>query len=319
MPRKQSAIEIDPGIELKTLALRDDPLVHDYRDLHYQLVIDQLHATEQLVTSGEPSRPLSCTRRETILKRHARLHKRICRKYSIGEFRGGDPSRVKRLNWLETLYIPSPQPLKIETSWRSSFYSPEVVFFVPPKDAKAFPTANNETVYQLPSLPERPTGLPPVMTVRVDLSKVKRNREANIVETFRRALQQCVAELSQRHTKPRSSWKQNIQRDYSRFRLHQQGMPFRWIAYKERTGEVPSGAVTGPVPIESSIRDSVKRVHLILFSREYSIQRDKAALRNAPLKQACDSFNCPLHGRDDCPLTCQHAQNLMTQIEPLLS
>jgi hypothetical protein len=153
----------------------------------------------------------------------------------------------------------------------------------------------------------------------VDLSQVKRNREADVVKAFNQALKQCVAELPGRHTKPRSPWKQNIHRDYSRFRLFQQGMPFRWIAYQERTGNAPAGPISGPVPTESSVRDSVERVHKTIFGKKYSAQRHKIPLKASSLKKACDDFTCPLHDRDDCPLTCQHAKDLMKQIEPLLS
>jgi hypothetical protein len=54
MPRKKSPDSAqDPALRLKTLALQDDPLVHEYRDIHYQLVIDSLQASGQRIASGE--------------------------------------------------------------------------------------------------------------------------------------------------------------------------------------------------------------------------------------------------------------------------
>ena len=74
MPRKKSLTPaIDPTLYLKELALRDDPLVCDYRDKHYQLVIGSLQATGQHIASGESVPPLFASSRESLLKQHARI------------------------------------------------------------------------------------------------------------------------------------------------------------------------------------------------------------------------------------------------------
>lgn len=318
MPRKKAQSSgQDTRLQLVTLALRDDTDVHEYRDVHYRLVIDSLQASGQRIASGEAMASLSDTERKRLRKQHVSLFKRICKRYGISGFEGGDPYIVKRDNWLETLRVPLSQPLTIETNWQSSLYSPRVRFFVPPKASEAFP-AHSGTVYQLPTLPKRPKGFPPLMTAILDLSQVKRNREADVVEAFKQAVKKCLAELSRRHTKPRSPWAQNIPRDYSRFRLHQQGMPFRWIAFQERSGKRPSGHISGPVPTESSVRESIERIHKVLFGKRYSARRHKSSLREGPLKGAFAAYRCPLHGRDDCPLTCTHAKALMKTTETLL-
>jgi len=82
-------------VELKTLALRDDPLIHEYRDHHYQIVLDQLQATGQLLANGTMTAALSSDQREWSLKQRARLHKQICNKYRIDGFQGGNPFIVK--------------------------------------------------------------------------------------------------------------------------------------------------------------------------------------------------------------------------------
>lgn len=127
MPRRKLEEEmLDSVLELKTLALRDDPLVHEYRDVHYQLVIDQLQAAGQQLANETTIAPLSSTRRASLLKQQARLQKHICNKYHIDSFHGGDPVTVNQDRWLETLHLEVNSPLKVETNWRSTFYPPRV-------------------------------------------------------------------------------------------------------------------------------------------------------------------------------------------------
>jgi len=156
------------------------------------------------------------------------------------------------------------------------------------------------------------------MTLTLDLSQVKRNNLDPLVREFKEAIRQCLDEVPRLSRKRPSIWRQNIDRDYTRFQLHQQGMPFRWIAYQEKTGKPHSGAVRGSVPTESSIRESVERVHLTLFGKKYSARQHKASLKKAPLKKACDQYNCSTHGRE-CPFTCEYFRKYQTEkIEPLL-
>jgi len=317
MPRKKDPnTSPDPILHLKALALRDDPDVHAYRDIHYQLVIDSLQATGQRIASEEYIAPLSVARRKSLMKKHVSLSAKICKKYWIGQFGGGDPYIVKKKDWLPTLSVSTDKLLRIQTNWKTSF-SPRVQFYIPPTNAQAFPSERG-TLYQLPPLPKRPLASPPIMTLYVDLSQVKRNSLADLANEFKRAVTRCLDELPKNLRKPSSTWPKNIERDYSRFRLHQQGMSFRWIAYQEKTGKAPSGPVTGPIPTESSVRESVERVHLKLYRKDYSPRRHKSSLKEAPLKQICDTFICAEHGRDNCPLTCKHAQALMKKVDQLL-
>jgi hypothetical protein len=304
MPRSKAPDSAgDPVLLLKTLALRDDPLVHDYRKICYQLF-----------ANGRSAAHLLSVDRWQLMLQHTRLAGEICKRYNITGLHGGDPQSIPETDWLATLTATN-EILKIKTNWRSSLFSP----WVPQETVMADGAVNAlaKRLYQH-RLPERPTNdPPPVLTFEVSLSQVKRNDLAPLLKQIQRAVQECPDELPKLLKRGPSLWQENTCRDYSRFRLHQRGMPFRWIAYQEKTGRAPSGPVTGPVPTESSVRESVERVHLILFNKKYSARRHKTSLREIPLKQACDNFKCPLHGRDDCPLVCKHAQNFMQQIEPL--
>lgn len=316
MPRKKApASAQDPVLQLKILALQDDPLVQEYRDIHYQLVIDSLQASGQRIASGERVVPLSDAEHTRLMKQHVGLSKRICKKYKISGFQGGDPYFVKKGDWLATIQVSLNKRLQVETNWETSF-SPAVQFHVIPKTAKPY-VSKIGTIYQLPSLPKDPQASP-CMTIHLDLSQVKPNALAPLAKEFKQAVKRCLTELPQSHRKPRSPWEQNIQRDYSRFRRFQQGMPFRWIAYQEKTGRSPSAPITGPVPTESSVRESVERVHLAVFGEKFSAKRHRRTLRDQALRQACNEYRCSEHGRE-CPFTCNYFQDYQKKtIEPLL-
>lgn len=305
MPKKKSRGHLlDPTLELKTLALRDDPLVCDYRKIHYQLF-----------ANGRSAANLLSVDRWRLIQQHTRLAGKICKIYNITGFHGGDPQSIPETDWLATLTATN-ETLRIKTNWRSSLFSPWV-----PQETVMADGAVNELAKRLYQhrLPERPTNdPPPVLTLELRLSQVKRKELVPLLKQIQRAVLQCLHEMPKPLKSGPSLWQENIPRDYSRFRLHQQGGSYRYIAYRERTGRAPEGPVAGLVPTESSVRDSVERVHLILFDKKYSARQHKASLREAPLKQACDSFQCPSHGRDDCPLACEHAKKFFDQIEPLL-
>lgn len=314
--RKSDQVVSDSSIELKTLALRDDHLVHQYRDLHYQLVLDQLQAMGQGIASGETVTPLSDTARKRHMKRHEDLSQRICRKYKLNGFHGGDPYIVKKDGWLATIQVSLNERLRIETNWRTSFFSPRVQLLVIPKGATVYASAR-EPIYKLPNLPKRPQ-TSPCMTIHLDLSQVKPNALGDLAREFKQAVEQCLAELPQRHRKPSSSWLQNVERDYRRFQHHfYQGVPYRWIAIYELSGKMPKRRVTGPVPTESSVRDSVERVHHIVFGKKLRASRRPNNPRaDALLNTTIKRFDCPEHGRD-CSTLCQYAREFIKNLEQI--
>ena len=248
------------------------------------------------------------------MKQHARLSKTICKKYWITGFGGGDPYIVKKKDWLGTLSVSTEKRLSIETNWKTSF-SPVVQLYVPPKNAQVFPSESG-TLYQLPPLPKRPVGSPPIMTLHVDLSRVKPNSLADLAKEFKQAVTRCLGELPKSLRKPRSAWSQNIERNYTRFRLHfYQGVPYRWIAAYERMGAMPKRPIGASVRAESSVRESVERVHLILFRKQYKLFRKSFKARkhvshrvDTRLAHEIKKFDCPEHGQD-CGSSCQYALN----------
>jgi hypothetical protein len=297
-PEKPRTFSLPPTLALKALALRDDPLVHEHSKIHDQLFPHGLPSLGQ--PSGQALRLRS--KLETLAKK-------ICKTYNITRPDGSYPRFGLQKDWVALLaqrfYIHNI--LRISTSWRSSF-SP-----APSVNALA------KRLSQLPPLPDKPTkDSPPTMTLTLDLSQVKRNNLDPLVRAFKDAIRQSLDAVPKPLRKQPSTWLQNVARDYTRFRWNQQGMSFRAIAFLERMGRAPEGPVTGPVPTESSVRESVEWTHLRIFDAKYSARRHKTSLRGIPLKQACDTFKCPSHGRDDCPLACKYAQNFMRQIEPLL-
>ena len=318
MPRKKSLTPaIDPTLYLKELALRDDPLVCDYRDKHYQLVIGSLQATGQHIASGESVPPLFASSRESLLKQHASLSKKICKKYGITGFAGGDPYLVKKSDWLTSLKVPMGELFSLETNWKTSFYSPRVRFHLIPANAQVFPSESG-TLWRLPSLPKRPVDSPPTMTLHLDLSQVKPNHLANLAKEFKRAVTRCLDSLPKKLRKSPGTWQQNVERDYRRFRQgFYQGVPYRWIAAYERMGAMPQRRIGAPVAKESSIRESVERVYLILFRKPYALFRESFKARkhvshraDARLVHEIKSFDCPDHGQD-CGDSCPYALNFM--------
>jgi hypothetical protein len=297
-PRKPRNFSLPPTLALKALALRDDPLVHEHSRIH-----------DQLFSSGLPSLGQPSGQALRLRSKLETLAKKISKTYNITLPNGSYPRFGLQKDWVALLaqrfYIHNI--LRISTSWRSSF-SP-----APSVNALA------KRLSQLPTLPDKPTkDSPPTVILKLDLSQVKRNNLAPLVKEFKSAIRRCLDEVPKPLRKPPSMLSENIDRDYTRFRLHREGMPFRWIAYQERTGREPSCPITGPVPTESSVRESVGRVHMILFAKQYSARQHKSSLREAPLMQAFDRFSCPLHGHDDCPLTCKHARSLMEKTKRLL-
>lgn len=312
MPQKKTSDSAqDPTLQLKTLALRDDRLVHNYRDIHYQLIIDSLQASGQRIASRERVAPLSDTRYKRLMKQYASLRERICKKYKISGFYGGDPYIVKKDGWLATIQVSLNKRLMVETNWQTSFFAPAIQFHVIPENAKVYPSESG-TIYQLPDLPKRPQ-TSPCMTIHLDLSQVKPNALAPLTEEFKEAVKQCLAELPLSHRKPPSAWEQNVDRDYRRFRQHfYQGVPYRWIAAYERVGVMPKRKLNVQVPQESSVRDSVERVHSILFGKKLATGRKSASRLSATLSQ----FNCPEHPRD-CPNSCPYALNFIKNLQQI--
>ena len=323
MPRKKDHTRTsDPSLRLKALALRDDPDVHAFRDIHYQLVIDSLQATGQHFPSGEFVAPLSIARRKSLLKQHDRLSKIICKKFRITGFGGGDPYSVKKKDWLTNLSVLPSARLRMETNWETSF-SPRVQFHLIPQNAQVFPAASG-TLYQLPPLPKRPVASPPVMTLHLDLSQVKPNSLDDLAKEFKQAVTRCLSELPASLRKPRSIWSQNIERDYSRFYLHfYQGVPYRWIAAYERMGAMPKKPIGASVHAESSVRESVERVHILLFQKQYKLFRKSFKARkhvshraDTRLVHEIKNFDCPEHGQE-CGSSCQYGKDFYSAIKDL--
>ena len=310
MPRKKAPSSAqDPALQLKTLALQDDPLVHEYRDIHYHLIIDSLQASGQRIASRERVVPLSDAEHTRLMKQHAGLSKRICKKYKISGFHGGDPYLIKRDDWLATLRVSLNERLRVETNWETSF-SPAVQFHVLPKTAKVYPSESG-SVYQLPGLPKRPPTSLPLMTIHLDLSQVKPHALTPLAEEFKQAVKRCLEGLPRSLQKPPSTWEQNIERDYRRFRQHlYQRIPYRWIAAYERMGVMPQRKLNVQVPQESSVRDSVERVHFILFGKKLATPTKSQSRLSAALSQ----FNCPVHGRD-CPNSCQYGRDFYKNLQ----
>ena len=316
MPRQSKpAGGSNPALKLKNSALRDEPLVAEYRDILYLVSINSLRA-QGPIPSREKSPDISPRTQKRQLNRLEKLRQEIFRKYRVG-FHGGDPYLVKKKDWLSTVTSHAGTLIKnVETNWKTSL-SPRVRFVTLPPNAKKY-ASRKGTVYQLPPLPSQPLDSPPMLTIHIDLSQIAGNRTAKLEEELRIVVRRSLEEVPRELRKPSGTWQQNDERDYRRFRLHQQGWNFRWIAYKEKIGELPSKPVSCAVPAESSIRESVDRVHRALFGTAYSARRHRAALQNASLKQELDAFNCPAHGRDHCPRTCRHAQAFMKKIEKYL-
>lgn len=315
MPRKTTkGSEQDPVVELKRLALRDDRDVHKYRNLLYHLAIDSMQATGQRIASGERCAVLSNVKRKQLLKELAEVHQLICSRYNIPGIHGGDPWNTKKADWVDTIRVTIEENPRIETNWKTSLFSPRVQFRILPKSASVR-HSKNETLYKLPSLPESPANCRPIMSFHVDLSQVKRNNLAPWLEKFNQAMKQCLDEVPKPLKKPASLWEQNINRDYERFRLFREGMTFRKIAYQERTGRTPQGRVSGSVPKETSIRESVERVHLILFG--HSANDHKTSARDEQIMHISKTNDtCPLHG-NYCLPSCDHARRLQKQIDAL--
>ena len=183
--RKKSKPSEDPVLLLKTFALWDEPLMHQYRDVHYTLVLDQLQATGQRIANPERVIPLSEAERAQLMAQHESLRKAICAKYYIAGFEGGDPLGVRKDDWLQTLRVSHSPLLEAETNWQTSLFSPRVRFYIPPKGSKALGSGDH-VMYQLPPLPKEPAAdTSPLLTLRLDLSQVRRYSLANLMEKLK--------------------------------------------------------------------------------------------------------------------------------------
>ncbi len=315
MPRKNAPDSAqDPALQLKTLALRDAPLVLKFRDIHYQLTIDSLQASGQHIVRGQGNgvAPLSETERKRLMKQHADLSQQICKTYRISGLRSGDPYIVKKDDWLATLQVSLNERLTVETNWQTSVFHPAIQIRVIPKNAKVYCSARG-TIYQLPTLPKRPQASPPVMTLHLDLSQVKPNALARLTGEFKEAVTRCLAELPNSLQKAPSTWEQNVERDYRRFQQHfYQGVPYRWIAAYERVGVMPKRKLNVRVPQESSVRESVERVHFILFGKRLATRKKTTSRLGATLSQ----FHCQEHGLE-CPNACQYALDFIRKLQQI--
>ena len=311
MPRRKAQEPTtDPVLILKTLALCDDPLVHEYRDLHYELLLDQYQATGQRIANSERVVPLSDRKRKELMAQHESLRKAICAKYYIAGFGGGDPWEVPKADWLETLEAFHTPVLGAQTNWQTSFDSGGVIrFLMPPKGAQAFGSGDH-VIYQLPPLPKEPTDGPPVLTLRLDLSQVKQNKLAPLMRQLKATIRKSLTQVPPEHRMPRGTWLNNVDQDYLRFKAHfYYKASFRWIAameaYPDKLTIQDQKPVYCAVPQETSVRDSVYRVHKILFRKPYAARRKNSK----PLENSIRGWNCPDHGTKDCPPNCAYVRD----------
>jgi hypothetical protein len=272
--------------------------------MHYKMVLDQFQATGQRIANGERVKPLSDAARKRLMDQHANLKKKILNKYGIPGFQSGDPYTIKRDEWLTTVRAQPVGAFKVETNWQTSFFSPSLSFAFFPEDAKLL-RSDSGIVVQLPQLPKRPSGSPPLMTVHVNLSQVKPNHLAELVDEFKEAVRGCLSALPRRFRKPSGTWMENVERDYRRFKQHYYlGISYRAIAAYERIGELKH-LIGQRVPTESSISNTIERVHLILFNKRYRQHRSRFHSRDDRYLRAVTSYNCHEHGQD-CTSTCSY-------------
>lgn len=311
-PEKPRNFSLPPTLALKALALRDDPLVHEYSKIH-----------DQLFPLDLPSRGQSSGQELRLMSQLETLTKKICKTYNITLPDGGYPRFVFQKDWVSLLSqrFYCHNILRISTSWRSSFspaLSSKVV--VPQNSVNALA----RRLSQLPPLPDKPTkDSPPTMTITLDLSQVKRNNLDPLVREFKYAIRQSLDEVPKPLRKPPTIWRQNEARDYRRFRQHfYQAVPYRWIAAYEQMKAMPQRPIGASVRAESSVRESVERVHLILFRKEYKLFRKSFKARkhvshraDSRLVHELKNFNCPEHGQDcGVSLSCQYGLNFVNNI-----
>ncbi len=305
MPKgKKSESRVPPDLELKAHVLRDDALVLKFKEIQAKL-----HSSSDSWSQDD----------DKLAREAITIAKTIVKKYNIRWF-GRDETLLVKRDWqdfIDDLARPSRihNILNASTNWRASAFSSN------PWNLKPKPGGTHNAFVNLftslPLLPERPTKkFPPVLTFKVDLTQVRRNNLSQLTAEFKRVVLQCLNEIPKSIKKPPSIQADNIKRDYERFRYHQKGMDFRLIALREGKHRMPSGFVQG----ESSVRESVERVHLVVFGKKYSARRHKTTLKNSSLKQVCDKFDCPQHGRDCVsPTTCTYASEFLKKIDPLLT
>ncbi len=281
------------------LALRDEPLAREHRQLH-----------DQLFSNKNPLyRPTSSTEKE-MLDRLWKLDTQICSKYNLPQHYERPPKLTFDPDWSNRVYQQAlmHNAVRVSTTWLSAV-SDE------PKNHLA-------EILRGPSKPSFPV-VPssPVMTIKIDMSRVNPKQPGWLIEWFEATLRSALNELPNDYDKKPSIWSKNVMRDYERYRLHQQGMPYRWIAFRERTGKdriADTDGLSKTEKLESAIRDSIEQVHFIVRGEKYSARKHRHLLREAPLKQLFDSYNCSDHGRDFCPPQCPSAKKLMMSADPLL-
>lgn len=297
-----------PELQLKTWALRDDPLVRDYRDVHYSIVIDQLEWQGHVPSTENPT-PLSPASRKRLLKQHARLLDKIHKKYRVS-WSSGDPYLVQKEDWLSTVRATRPSAIEGDTNWRTP-HSPRVRLFIIPNGAQKH-RSRKGTLYQLPSDPVHLLNEPPRLSLSVDLSQINTRDLDRLASEFKRLVKEHLGYLPKDLKKPPSLWQRNLERDYRRFRQHKElGASFRLIAYWEKTGrESDPRPISHPVSKESSVRESVDRVHRVLFNTPYQARLHRRELADTRIEKKVRSYACPTHGQD-CPMNCKYAKNFM--------
>ncbi|MEP6959248.1 MAG: hypothetical protein ABI980_11010 [Nitrospirota bacterium] len=207
MPRKPKPVPVaPPELQLKTWALRDDPLVHTFRDMHYRLILDSLQATGQRIATGEKVVPLSDAARKRLMSRFERICAKIRKKYRLAGagWGGGSPYNVRRADLLSTLEVRYSPPMTSDTNWMTS-RSPRVRFFCVPVGAKKLRSRSGPT-YQLPPDPECPLDDPPTLTIHVDLSQVNTRDLDRLASEFKQHVKQSLRDLPQAARKRPSTW-----------------------------------------------------------------------------------------------------------------
>jgi hypothetical protein len=154
LPESQATKRVRSTIPL-IIAQRDEPLLQKYRDAHYALVLDQLQATGQHIANRQGVTPFTDAKRQRLMNRHQNLARRICNRYSISGFEGGDPYIIERGEWLATLRVPTGSALQVKTNWQTSLYALRCRFAGFSDDATLLSSCKG-IVVQLPQLPKCP-------------------------------------------------------------------------------------------------------------------------------------------------------------------
>jgi len=292
------------GQDLISMALRDDSLVRQYGEL-------LCNDSRELAKLRGKAHASGIKRR---LEKKARLNKQICRKYCIpGWTSTGFPTHDTLEEWLLSIKaLNRSAPLTWGTNWGPFFSTYASLTYIPRHG-----TRWKRTDKEANKAPATPISGLPTLTIKIDLSQANGRDIDRLAGDFKLVLKCCLEDVPSDLRKPPSPWSQNNERDYRRFQQHmEQGVPFRVIAAYEKFGRMPSKRLGMPIKAESSVRESVDRVHRIIFQQPYRARLHSRQLSDSRLDQTVKTFNCPNHGRDCFDLSCSYAKAFVEEYLP---